>query len=146
MRIALAADHAGVELKATLLEHLRTQGHEVSDMGAYDSTSVDFPDYALPLADAVATAEVEFGILICGTGIGMCMAANKRPGARAALCGDTFSARSTRAHNNANILCLGSRVVGAGLALAIVDAFLGGEFEGGRHQRRVDKIDSALPH
>lgn len=146
MRVAFGSDHAGVELKATLVEHLRAQGHEVADMGPYDNTSVDFPDYAVPLADAVVSGEAELGILICGTGIGMSMAANKRPGARAALCTDPFSARATRAHNNANILCLGARIVGPGLALAIVDAFTGGEFEGGRHERRVDKIDAALPH
>lgn len=139
-KIALGADHGGYELKQAILAHLREQGYAVQDFGTDGPASVDYPDYAIPLARAVAAGEYDLGILICGTGIGMSIAANKVRGARAAACSDTYSARMSRQHNNANILCLGGRVLGLGLALDIVDAWLGAEFEGGRHARRVGKI------
>lgn len=142
-KIALGADHGGYELKQAILAHLREQGYAVQDFGTDGPASVDYPDYAIPLARAVAAGEYDLGILICGTGIGMSIAANKVRGARAAACSDTYSARMSRQHNNANILCLGGRVLGLGLALDIVDTWLGAEFEGGRHARRVGKITDA---
>ncbi|MDH5493017.1 MAG: ribose 5-phosphate isomerase B, partial [Myxococcales bacterium] len=116
-------------------------GREVTDLGTMDAASVDYPDYAHRLARAIASASHERGILICGTGIGMSMAANRHAGVRAALCGDVFSARMTRLHNDANVLCLGARVVGVGLALEILQTFVRTEFEGGRHARRTAKIE-----
>ena len=138
--IALGSDHAGVQLKATIAEQLRSKGIDVKDYGTYDESSCDYPDYAQKVGEAVVSGEAERGILICGTGVGISIAANKVPGVRAALCGDTFTARLSREHNNSNVLCLGARVVGAGLAGDIVEAWLDGQFEGGRHQRRLDKI------
>jgi ribose 5-phosphate isomerase B len=138
--IALGSDHAGVQLKASIAEQLRSKGIDVKDYGTYDESSCDYPDYAQKVGEAVVNGEAERGILICGTGVGISIAANKVPGVRAALCGDTFTARLSREHNNSNVLCLGARVVGAGLAGDIVDAWLDGQFEGGRHQRRLDKI------
>lgn len=142
MKIAIGSDHAGLELKAALVEHLRALDHEVVDHGAYDDRSVDYPDFAQLVGQAVAAGEVDRGLLICGTGQGMAIAANKIPGVRAAVVSDTFSARMAMAHNDARVLCLGQRVVGAGLALDILDAWLGARFEGGRHARRVGKIES----
>ena len=113
---------------------------EIKDFGTYSTESCDYPDYALKVAEEVANNNYDFGILICGTGIGISIAANKVPGIRAALCSDTFSAHATREHNNANILALGARVVGPGLALDIVDTFLNAKFEGDRHINRIDKI------
>lgn len=139
-KIAVGADHGGYELKHLIVEHLRRQGYEVQDLGTHGPEPVDYPDYAQQVARAVAAGEYDLGILICGTGIGMSIAANKIVGIRAAVCGDTYSARMSRLHNNANILCLGGRVLGPGLALDIVDAWLSAEFEGGRHARRVEKI------
>jgi ribose 5-phosphate isomerase B len=138
--IALGSDHAGIQLKASIAEQLRSKGIDVKDYGTYDESSCDYPDYAQKVGEAVVNGEAERGILICGTGVGISIAANKVPGVRAALCGDTFTARLSREHNNSNVLCLGARVVGAGLAGDIVDAWLDGQFEGGRHQRRLDKI------
>ncbi len=138
--IAVGADHGGYELKTIIVEHLRQAGYAVRDFGTHGPESVDYPDYAFQVARAVAAGECELGILICGTGIGMSIAANKIVGVRAAVCGDTYSARMSRLHNNANILCLGGRVLGPGLALDIVDVWLSTEFEGGRHSRRVEKI------
>ena len=140
LAIALGADHAGWELKEACKAWLIDQGHQVLDFGTHSPESVDYPDYAAQVAEAVAVGKVDRGLAVCGTGIGMAIAANKVPGVRAALCGDTFSARMSREHNDANVLCLGARVVGAGLALDIVSAWLGASFEGGRHQKRLDKI------
>lgn len=139
-KIAIGSDHGGIELKSEIKEFLLKEGYEVKDFGTNSTGSCDYPDYALPVAEAVVAKEFDFGILVCGTGIGIGIAANKVPGVRAALCSDTFSAHATREHNNANILTLGQRVVGAGLALDIVKTFLNTEFEGERHQNRIDKI------
>jgi len=140
MKLAIGADHAGYELKDMIVEHLRELGHEVKDFGTHGPESVDYPDYARPVARAVAGGEFERGILVCGTGIGVSISANKVVGIRAAACSDTYSAHMGRQHNDANVLCMGSRILGPGLALDIVDAYLGAEFEGGRHVRRVEKI------
>jgi ribose 5-phosphate isomerase B len=140
MRVALASDHGGINMRkeiANLLEELKI---EYVDFGCDCSTSVDYPDYALPVAEKVASGEFDRGILICGTGIGMSIAANKVKGIRAALVHDTFSARATRAHNDANILTMGERVIGPGLAREIAQVWLTGEFEGGRHAKRIGKI------
>lgn len=140
MKIAVGSDHGGVELKEEIKKFLNDEGYEFKDFGTNSTGSCDYPDYALPVAEAVAAKEYDLGILICGTGIGIGIAANKVPGIRAALCSDTFSAHATREHNNANILTLGQRVVGPGLAIDIVKTFLNTEFEGERHQKRIDKI------
>lgn len=140
MKIAVGSDHGGVELKEEIKKFLNEEGYEFKDFGTNSTGSCDYPDYALPVAEAVASKEYDLGILICGTGIGIGIAANKVPGIRAALCSDTFSAHATREHNNANILTLGQRVVGPGLAIDIVKTFLNTEFEGERHQKRIDKI------
>lgn len=140
MKIAVGSDHGGVELKEEIKKFLNREGYEFKDFGTNSTESCDYPDYALPVAEAVAAKEYDLGILICGTGIGIGIAANKVPGIRAALCSDTFSAHATREHNNANILTLGQRVVGPGLAIDIVKTFLNTEFEGERHQKRIDKI------
>lgn len=140
MKIAIGSDHGGIELKEAIKSFLAENGYDFKDFGTNSKESCDYPDYALPVAEAVVAKEFELGILICGTGIGIGIAANKVPGVRAALCSDTFSAHATREHNNANILTLGQRVVGQGLALDIVKTFLTTEFEGDRHQTRIDKI------
>ena len=139
MKVLIGSDHAALALKRAVAERLRGRGVEVEDVGAHDATSVDYPDYAVLVARGVAAGRAPFGILCCGTGQGMAMTANKVAGIRAAVCSDTFSAHATREHNDANVLCLGERVVGAGLAGDIVDTFLAAAFEGGRHQRRGDK-------
>lgn len=140
MRIAIGSDHGGYQLKEEIKKALLAKKHEIEDFGTHSTDSCDYPDIALPLAQAVAQGKFDRGILICGTGIGISIAANKVPGIRAALCHDTFSARASREHNDANILALGERVIGRGLALEIVDVWLAAEFAGGRHQKRVDKI------
>ncbi len=140
MRIALGADHGGYELKEAVKTHLERRGYEVRDFGTYSTESVDYPDIAVKVARAVAGGDFALGILTCGTGIGMCITANKVRGVRAALCHDTYLARLTREHNDSNILTMGGRVIGPSLALDIVDAWLGAEFQGGRHARRVEKI------
>ena len=140
MRIAIGSDHGGYEMKQQIAEFLIAQGHHVRDFGTHSLESVDYPDFAALVARAVAAGEFERGILVCGTGIGVSMAANKVHGIRAALCTDCYMARMAREHNNAQILCLGMRVLGLGLALDIVTFFLSSEFLGGRHARRVDKI------
>lgn len=137
MRLHLASDHAGFTLKTALAQHLARQGHDIADHGTYSQQSCDYPEFAVKLCEAVV-ASGEWGILVCGTGVGMSMVANRMPGIRAALCTCEFQARATRQHNNANVLCLGERVIGSELAFSIVDAFLAAEFEGGRHQRRID--------
>ena len=141
IKIAIGSDHGGFDYKASIIKALQVKGYDVVDMGTYSPESCAYPIIAKKVARAVAKGDVEKGILVCGTGIGMSMAANKVKGIRAAVCGDTFSARATRAHNNANILCLGQRVVGEGLALDIVDIWLTTKFEGGRHERRVNMIE-----
>jgi len=133
-------DHAGLGLKAAVIQHLVAAQHEVVDLGTNTSVSCDYPEFAQRVAGNVATGD-GLGILLCGTGQGMAMSANRVPGVRAAVCADTFSARATREHNDANVLCMGERVVGIGLALAIVDAFASAKFEGGRHARRVALFD-----
>ena len=138
--IAIGCDHGGYELKLSVIEHLKSKGYEIKDYGCYSSDSVDYPDYAYPVAKSVANGEAEKGILICGTGIGMSIAANKIKGIRCALCSDTFSAHATREHNDSNILALGARVVGLNLALDIIDTWLSAEFTGGRHLNRIEKI------
>ena len=140
MKIAIGCDHGAFRLKNEIIEFLNSENYEVKDFGTYSEESCDYPDIALPVAEAVENKEYDFGILVCGTGIGIGIAANKVPGVRAALCSDTFSAHATREHNNANILTMGQRVVGTGLALDIVKTFLNTEFEGERHQKRIDKI------
>lgn len=139
-RIVLGSDHAGLRLKAALVQHLLARGHAPEDLGTHEAASCDYPDFAEAVARAVSEGRADLGVLVCGTGQGMAMTANRVPGVRAAVCADTFSARSTRAHNDANVLCLGERVVGVGLALDILDAFVGGAFEGGRHAGRVGKM------
>lgn len=140
MKIICGSDHGGYRYKQTLLAYLKEKGYEVEDVGCFDENSCDYPDYALPVAKAVAEKRADFGILICGTGIGMSIAANKVKGIRASLCHDVFSAKATRHHNDSNILCMGARVIGEGLMLEIVEAYLSSSFDGGRHEKRVEKI------
>ena len=140
MKIAIGADHGAVELKEILRDYLKEKGYDVTDCGTYDLNSVDYPDIALKTAKLVVSKECEKGILLCGTGIGISIAANKVKGIRAALCTNEYCAKMSRNHNNANILCMGARVTGVELAKSILDTFLREEFEGGRHQVRVDKI------
>ena len=138
--IAIASDHGGFELKQEIMKHLESKGLEYKDYGTYTTDSCDYPIYGEAAARAVASGECEKGIVICGTGIGISISANKVKGIRAALCADCYSAEYTRLHNDANILALGARTTGSGLALKIVDTFLSTEFEGGRHARRVALI------
>ncbi|MBI2933949.1 MAG: ribose 5-phosphate isomerase B [Chloroflexi bacterium] len=140
MRIALGCDHRGLPLKQVVINQLALHGHQYEDMGAYDEAPVDYPDVARRVGEAVASGHVDCGILMCGTGVGMSIAANKIRGIRAALCRDGFTARLCREHNNANVLCLGSWITGPGLAEDIVLSFINASFEGGRHRKRVDKI------
>lgn len=140
MKIAIGCDHGGFEHKNAIAEHLKERGFEVTDFGIYENKSVDYPEIALKVANSVASGENTLGILVCGTGIGMSMAANKVNGIRAAAVSDHFSAKYTRLHNNANILCLGGRVIGIGTALELSDLFVDTEYEGGRHQKRLDMI------
>lgn len=140
MKLAIGSDHGGFHLKEAIKTYLLAHNYEVTDFGTESEDSCDYPDFALPVAEAVAKGEYDRGILICGTGIGIGIVANKVKGVRAALCHDTFSAEACRNHNDANILTMGERIVGEGLALKIVETFLNSDFEGGRHQRRVDKI------
>ena len=140
VKIVIAADHAGYELKKILQEKLSEAGYQVKDMGTYTPERTDYPDFARKAAEAVARGEYPRGIIICGTGIGVSIVANKVPGIRAALCNDLFSVSAARKHNDANILCLGGRILGRDLATAIVEVFLGTDFSGGRHAQRVHKI------
>ena len=140
--IAIGSDHGGFALKKALMAHLDKRGLKYKDFGTYSEASCDYPAYGKAVANAVAGGECERGILICGTGIGMSMTANKVPGVRAAVCGDCFSAEATREHNDANILCMGARVVGEGLALKIADTFLDTPFSNDeRHIRRISQIE-----
>jgi len=140
-RIGIGADHAGFELKRTLFEDLAQRGYAVVDFGTQAAESVDYPDFAHALSKAVAARELPLGILICGTGVGMSMSANRHHGVRAVVCSEPLSARMARKHNDANVLCLGARVIGVDTARDIIETFLSSEFEGGRHARRVGKID-----
>ena len=141
MKIGFGCDHAAVEMKNVLKEHLAAQGHECVDFGTDSSENrVDYPEKALAVAEAVKAGEIDKGVLCCGTGIGMALAANKVPGIRASVCSEPYSAKLTVQHNNANIITIGARVVGTELAKMIVDAFFTAEFEGGRHAKRVDMI------
>lgn len=141
-KIAVGCDHGGFEMKGEIVDYLNELGFEVGDHGIKEKVSVDYPIIAQKVANAVASGEYELGILICGTGIGMSLAANKVNGIRAAACSEVYSAKFTRLHNNSNILCLGGRVIGPETAKIMVDAFVNTEFEGGRHQRRVDMISA----
>lgn len=141
MRIAIGSDHAGFDLKGEILSFLCMEGCDIQDMGTFSPDSVDYPDYAHLVVREMLEGRADLGILICGTGIGMSITANRYPGIRAALCTDAFMARLSREHNDANVLCLGARVVGVGLALDIVNAWINASFAGGRHQRRVEKIE-----
>ena len=141
--IAIGADHGGFELKEHIKKHLDDLGIIYKDYGTYSEDSVDYPDCAAPVCKAIQDGTAENGILICGTGIGISIAANKYKGIRAALCGDVYSAKMTKMHNNSNILCMGGRVEGRELAFMIVDTWLGAEFEGGRHEARIAKIHQA---
>ncbi|MGQ9458127.1 MAG: ribose 5-phosphate isomerase B [Anaerolineae bacterium] len=140
MRIAIGADHGGFRLKERVRALLEGEGHEVHDFGTHSEDSVDYPDIGGKVAQAVAAGAVDCGILICGTGIGMSITANKVRGVRAAVCHEAYTARMARAHNDANVLCMGGRVLGEGVALDVVRTFLTTPFEGGRHARRVGKI------
>jgi ribose 5-phosphate isomerase B len=141
-RVLIASDHAGFVLKETLRAMLQQDGYEVADLGVDSATaSSDYPDQAHRLCDGITAGEAPVGILICGSGVGMSIAANRHAGVRAALCADSYTAGVSRMHNNANVLCLGSRVVGVGIAEQIVRTFLGTPFEGGRHQRRIEKLE-----
>ncbi|MBT9155167.1 MAG: putative sugar phosphate isomerase YwlF [Firmicutes bacterium] len=146
MKISLGSDHAGLALKQEIFLYLKRAGHTVLDRGTSTDASVDYPDFAASVCNDIKSDEAERGILVCGTGIGMSIAANKHAGIRAALCHDTFSARATREHNDANVLCLGQRVIGAGLALDIVAVWLGAEFAGDKHLRRLEKIARLEKH
>jgi ribose 5-phosphate isomerase B len=143
-RLVIAADHAGYELKSRLIELLTSWGHQVTDLGTQGPQSVDYPDYAARLVKRILQEKGSKGILICGSGIGMCMSANRFKGIRAALCTSAYMATMARAHNNANVLCLGSRVISIGDAESILDVFLKTEFEAGRHAIRIKQIESIL--
>ncbi|GAB2721583.1 ribose 5-phosphate isomerase B [Paenibacillus thermoaerophilus] len=141
MKIAIGADHAGYRLKADIIKLIESMGHQVEDFGCHCADSIDYPDYALPVCEKVAGGEADRGILICGTGIGMSIAANKFPGIRCALVHDLFSAKATREHNDSNVLAMGERVIGPGLAQEIVRVWLETEFSGNeRHANRINKI------
>jgi ribose 5-phosphate isomerase B len=142
MKFYIATDHAGIDLKDLTVELLRAKGHEVEDIGPFSKERVDYPDYAVKVCQSVLKDEGSHGILICGSGIGMSISANRFHGIRAALCHDAYTATMARAHNDANVLCYGERVVGAGVAESIVDAWIAGTFEGGRHAGRVEKMEA----
>lgn len=139
-RIAIGCDHGGLEHKNAIAENLRNRGFDVVDEGIYEQVSVDYPEIALKVCRHITDGDCELGILVCGTGIGMSLAANKVKGIRAAACSEHFSAKYTRLHNNSNVLCLGGRVIGVGTAVELCDLFVDTPFEGGRHQRRVDMV------
>lgn len=140
MKIIIGSDHGGFELKEIIREYILKKGIEVQDVGVFSTESVDYPDYAKKVGDAVVSGEVDYGILVCGTGIGMSIAANKIRGIRCALCNDVYTAKMAKGHNDANVLAIGGRVVGKGLALMIIDTFFNSNFEGGRHGARLEKI------
>lgn len=138
MKIAIGCDHTAIDLKETIKKHLQDKGHEVEDVGTYSKESCDYPIYGFKVANKIKNGEAERGVLICGTGVGISLAANKVKGIRAVVCSEPYTAKMARMHNNAQIVAMGARVVSDGLATDIVDAFMNAEFEGGRHQRRVD--------
>ena len=138
--IAIGSDHGGFEIKEHIKKHLEERSLEYKDFGCYDENSVDYPDIAEKVCNAINSGDADKGILVCGTGIGISIAANKIDGIRAAHCHDVYSAEMTKRHNNANVICMGGRVIGRELAFKIIDAWLDAEFEGGRHQKRIDKI------
>lgn len=140
MKVVIGADHAGVELKDAVVAYLKGKGVDVEDVGTHGNDSVDYPDFASTVASKVGRGEASFGVLVCGTGLGMAIVANKYRGVRAVPCTSEFAARASRQHNDANVLCLGERLVGTGLGLAIAEAFFETSFEGGRHERRTQKI------
>lgn len=140
--LAIGCDHGGFELKNHIISHLKEQEIEIKDFGTYDENSVDYPDIAEKVCKSITSGECERGILVCGTGIGMSIAANKVKGIRAAVCTDVYSAKMTKQHNNTNVLCLGGRVTGRELAFMICDTWLSEEFLGGRHKNRIDKISN----
>jgi ribose 5-phosphate isomerase B len=144
MRIAIASDHAALALKSALAEYLRAAGHDVADLGPHDEASVDYPDYGYRLASAIADGSVERGVALCGSGIGISIAVNRNPAARAALVSEPLSARLSREHNDANVIAMGARLIGIEMAKACIDAFLSTEFGGDRHQRRVDKLSNPI--
>ena len=141
-RVAIGSDHAGLSLRAEIAKAIRERGLEVIDLGPAGHESVDYPDYAQKVCAELTAGRAQLGVLVCGTGLGMCIAANKLHGIRAVLCHSEFEARMGRAHNDANVLCLGERTTGPGLGASILTAFLDGFFEGGRHQRRVEKLNA----
>ena len=142
MRIAIASDHAALALKAALVEHLRGSGHDVEDLGPFDESSVDYPDYGYILAAAIASGAAERGVALCGSGIGISIAVNRNSAARAALVSEPMSAKLAREHNDANVIAMGARLTGIDMAKACLDTFLSTDFAGDRHQRRVDKLSN----
>lgn len=140
MKIVIASDHGGYDLKELIKENLTNKGYDINDLGTYSKDSVDYPEYGKKAAETVAKGEADKGIVVCGTGIGISISANKVKGIRCALCSDVYSAKMARAHNNSNMIALGGRVIGVDLALEIINAWLETEFDGGRHLRRVNKI------
>jgi ribose 5-phosphate isomerase B len=142
MRIAIASDHAALALKAALVEHLRGSGHDVDDLGPFNESSVDYPDYGYMLADAIASGAAERGVALCGSGIGISIAVNRNAAARAALVSEPLSAKLAREHNDANVIAMGARLTGIDMAKACLDTFLTSDFAGDRHQRRVDKLSN----
>ena len=142
MRIAIASDHAAIALKSALVAHMEAAGHEVEDLGPYDESSVDYPDYGYKLSDSVASGKADFGVALCGSGIGISMAVNRNPGCRAALVSEPLSAKLAREHNDANVIAMGARLTGIDMAKACLDAFLSTPFAGDRHVRRVGKLSN----
>ena len=140
-KIAIASDHGGFELKETVIAHLLNDGWEIDDLGPSNESSVDYPDYGIKLAEIITNKKVERGIIICGTGVGMSIVVNRFPAIRGTLCSDIYTAKMCRKHNDSNILIMGGRIIGKGLASEIVDTWLNTAFEGGRHQKRLDKIN-----
>ena len=144
MRIAIASDHAALSLKSALADYMRAAGHDVDDLGPYDDSSVDYPDYGYKLAAAIANGAADRGVALCGSGIGISIAVNRNPAARAALVSEPVSARLAREHNDANVIAMGARLIGVDMAKACIDAFLATDFGGDRHQRRVNKLSHPL--
>jgi ribose 5-phosphate isomerase B len=141
MKIAIGCDHVAVELKKDVIEHLKENNFEIIDCGTYTEERAHYPEFAHKVCEKIQTNEVEYGVLICGTGVGMSIAANKHSGIRAVVCSDTFSAKASKQHNDSNVLCFGARVVGKELAFDIVDSFFNAEYQGGRHQIRIDMLN-----
>ena len=142
MRIAIASDHAAIALKSALVAHMEAAGHEVEDLGPYDESSVDYPDYGYKLSDSVASGKADFGVALCGSGIGISIAVNRNPGCRAALVSEPLSAKLAREQNDANVIAMGARLTGIDMAKACLDAFLSTPFAGDRHVRRVGKLSN----